>query len=236
MFIQLFVFPSVARRYGVLTCLKATAIIFPVVTFLIPFTALLPTSAAQQIVLSFILVIRSCTIIFAYPCSAIMLTNSAVSIRVLGRLNGVATSFCAIGRAIGPAIGGWAFTIGVDIGYVILPWWILTAITLLCMIPISQLVEMEGFTADNLESDSQTDERGPPESSSGNIIEGSYERQSQTKPVMDRRDSILSMAQPGSINTVETPSDMFSSSSLQRMRSTTSDSIRRVTSHSSEAW
>lgn len=236
MFIQLFVFPHVVRRYGALTCLKVTGIIFPAVNFLIPFTALLPTSAAQQIVLSFILVIRSCTIIFAYPCSAIMLTNSAVSIRVLGRLNGVATSFCAIGRAIGPAIGGWTFTIGVDIGYVILPWWILTAITLLCMIPILQLVEMEGFTADNVESDGQTDERGPPESSLGNIIAGGYERQGQTKPVMNRSDSILSMTQPGSINTVETPSDMFASSSLQRMHSTTSDSIRRVTSHTSEAW
>lgn len=233
MFIQFFVFPSVARRYGVLTCLKVTSVIFPVVTFLIPFTALLPTSAAQQIVLSSILIIRSCTIIFAYPCSAIMLTNSAASVRVLGRLNGVATSFGAIGRAIGPAIGGWAFTLGVDIGYVIVPWWILTAIMVLCMIPISHLVEMEGFAADNVESDGQTDERGPPESSSGNIIADSYERQSQTKPVMDRRESILSMTQPGSINTVETSSDIFTSSSLQRMRSTTSDSIRRVTSNAS---
>lgn len=235
MFIQFFVFPSAARRYGILTCLKVTSVIFPVVTFTIPFTALLPTSAAQQIVLSSILIIRSCVIIFAYPCSAIMLTNSAASVRVLGRLNGVATSFCAIGRAIGPAIGGWAFTLGVDIGYVIVPWWILTAITVLCMIPVSQLVEMEGFAADNVESDSQTDERGPPESSSGNIIADSYERQSQSKPLMDRRDSILSMTQPGSINTVETSSDIFTSSSLQRMRSTTSDSIRRVTSNASEA-
>lgn len=235
MFIQLFVFPSVARRYGVLNCLKVTSFIFPVVTLIIPFTALLPTSAAQQVVLSFILIIRSCTIIFVYPCSAIMLTNTAASVRVLGRLNGIATSFCAIGRAIGPAIGGWAFTLGVDIGYVILPWWILAAITLLCIIPISQLVEMEGFAADNVESDSQTDERGPPEPSSGNIITGSYGRQSQITPVMNRTNSILSLTQPGSINTVETPSDMIKSSSLQRMRSTTSDSIRRVTSNTSEA-
>lgn len=234
MLIQLFVFPSVARHYGVLTCLKVTSIIFPAILFLIPFTVLLPTSATQQTALSFILIIRTCAVIFVYPCSAIILTNSATSLRVLGTLNGVSTSFCAIGRAIGPAIGGWAFTLGVDIGYLILPWWTLAAIALLCMIPISQLVEMEGFAADNVKSDSQTIEPGPPESSSGNIIAGGYERQSQTTPVMNRRDSTLSLTQPGSINTVETPPDMVTSSSLQRMRSTTLNSTRRVTSNTSE--
>lgn len=234
MSIQLFVFPSVARHYGVLTCLKITTVIFPITTFLIPFTALLPTSASQQIVLSLILMVRSCAIIFAFPCSAIMLTNSASTVRVLGRLNGVTTSFCAIGRAIGPAIGGWAFTLGVDIGYVILPWWILTAISLICIIPVSQLVEMEGFAADNVASDSQTDEPGQLDSNPGNIIATSYERQSQAAPVMNRRDSTLSLAPPGCINTVETPDDIVMSSSLQRNRSTTSDSFRRITSNATE--
>lgn len=235
MSIQLFVFPSVARHYGVLTCLKTTTIILPVTTFLIPFTTLLPTSAAQQIVLSLILMVRSCASIFAYPCSAIMLTNSASTVRVLGRLNGVATSFCAIGRAIGPAIGGWAFTLGVDIGYVILPWWTLTAISLLCMIPVSQLVEMEGFAADNVVSVSETDEPGQLDPNSGNIIASSYERQSQAVPVMSRHDSTLSLAQPGCINTVETPDDIVLSGSLQRIRSTTSDSFRRINSNTTGA-
>lgn len=235
MSIQLFVFPSVARRYGVLTCLKATTIMFPITTFLIPFTALLPTSASQQIVLSLILMVKSCATIFAFPCSAIMLTNSASTLRVLGRLNGVATSFCAIGRAIGPAIGGWAFTLGVDIGYVILPWWTLTAISLICLIPVSQLVEMEGFAADNVESDSQTDEPGQLDLNPGNTITTSYERQSHAAPVMNRSESTLSLAQPGCINTVETPDDIVMSSSLQRNRSITSDSFRRITSHATEA-
>lgn len=235
MCIQLFVFPSFARRYGVLTCLKATTIMFPITTFLIPFTALLPTSASQQIVLSLILMVKSCATIFAFPCSAIMLTNSASTLRVLGRLNGVATSFCAIGRAIGPAIGGWAFTLGVDIGYVILPWWTLTAISLICLIPVSQLVEMEGFAADNVESDSQTDEPGQLDLNPGNTITTSYERQIQAAPVMNRSESTLSLAQPGCINTVETPDDIVMSSSLQRNRSTRSDSLRHITSNASEA-
>lgn len=235
MAIQLLVFPSVARRYGVLTCLKITTIIFPIITFLIPFTALLPTSASQQIVISLLLMVKSCVTIFAFPCSAIMLTNSASTLRVLGRLNGVSTSFCAIGRAIGPAIGGWAFTLGVDIGYVILPWWTLTAISLISIIPVSQLVEMEGFAADNVASDSQTDEPGQLDSNPGNPIATSNERQSQATPVMNRRDSTLSLAQPGCINTVETPDDIFMSSSLQRNRSVRSDSFRRITSNATEA-
>lgn len=235
MAIQLFVFPSVARRYGVLTCLKITTIIFPITTFLIPFTALLPTSASQQVVISLILMVKSCATIFAFPCSAIMLTNSASTLRVLGRLNGVSTSFCAIGRAIGPAIGGWTFTLGVDIGYVILPWWTLTAIALIGIIPVSQLVEMEGFASDKRASDSQTDEPGQLDSNPGNPIATSNERQSQAAPVMNRRDSTLSLAQPGCINTVETPDDIFMSGSLQRNRSTRSDSFRRITSNATEA-
>lgn len=235
MFIQLFIFPSIARRYGTLTCLKAATIIFPVVSFLIPFAALLPTSATQQIALVLILMLKSWAMIFAFPCSAIMLTNSAASLRVLGTLNGVATSFCAIGRAIGPAVGGWAFTLGLDIGYVILPWWTLAAIAALCIIPVLQLVEMEGFAADDVESERQPDDSGPTESRSGNIIAGSYTRQIQAMPIMERRSSTLSMTQPGSINTVETPLEIVTSSSLRRMSSTTSDSLRRVSFNTSEA-
>lgn len=73
----------------------------------------------------------------------IMLTNSAVSLRVLGTLNGVATSTTAMGRAIGPAIEGWMFSVGLNSGYVILPWWTLAALAAIGAIPVWYLVEME---------------------------------------------------------------------------------------------
>jgi len=92
---------------------------------------------------------------FAFPCSTILLTNSASNLRILGTLNGIATSVGAIGRAVGPAIGGSTFTVGVKIGYVILPWWTLSLIATLAAIPSFWVVEGEGFggDADNVEDD-----------------------------------------------------------------------------------
>lgn len=149
MFIQFFAFPSFARRYGVLPCLKVVTAMFPIAYFLTPFTALLPTSTAQQVGLLIVMMIKCWADIFAFPCSNILLTNSAVSLRVLGTLNGVAISISALGRAAGPALGGYTFTIGVEKGYGIMPWWILACISILGAIVPWWLVEMDGFGGDD---------------------------------------------------------------------------------------
>ena len=153
-FIQFFVFPPLARHYGVLPCLKVVTAMFPVAYIITPFTALLPTPTKQQIGILVIMTIKCWAGIFAFPCTVILLTNSAVSLRVLGTLNGVAVSISAVGRAAGPAIGGFAFTIGVDNGYGILPWWILGCFGILGAISPWWLVEMEGFGGDKDDSDS----------------------------------------------------------------------------------
>lgn len=145
MLIQFFAFPPLASRYGVLPCLKAVTALFPIVYVLTPFTALCPTPATQQIAMFSIMMLKCWAAIFAFPCTTILLTNSAVSLRVLGTLNGVALSVSALGRAAGPAIAGWTFSVGVDKGYVILPWWTLSAFAILGAITPWWLVEMEGF-------------------------------------------------------------------------------------------
>ncbi len=145
MFIQFFAFPPLASRYGVLRCLKTVTALFPIVYILTPFTALCPTPLTQQIALFCVMILKCWAAIFAFPCTTILLTNSAVSLRVLGTLNGVATSVSALGRAAGPAIVGWTFSVGVEKGYVILPWWTLAAFAVLGAITPWWLVEMEGF-------------------------------------------------------------------------------------------
>jgi hypothetical protein len=157
MFIQFLVFPPAARHFGVLNCLKAVTMTFPLVYVLTPFTALLPNQLAQQIGMFAIMLLKCSAAIFAFPCSTILLTNSASSLRILGTLNGVSTSISALGRAAGPAIGGTTFSYGVVKGYVILPWWTLAAFALLGAIPVWWLVEMEGFGGCE-SSDSEDDE------------------------------------------------------------------------------
>ncbi|SLM34019.1 mfs general substrate transporter [Lasallia pustulata] len=145
MLIQFLAFPPLARRHGVLRCLKYCSLTFPLIYLILPFTALLPTPLTQQLGVFVIMLCKCWCSIFSFPCTTILLTNSAVSLRVLGTLNGVATSVSAIGRAAGPAIGGATFSWGVKRGYVILPWWTLALLAALGAVPVFWLVEMEGF-------------------------------------------------------------------------------------------
>ena len=153
MFIQFLAFPPLARRYGVLNCLKACSLAFPLVYIAVPFTSLLPTSGLRQAAMVGLMLMKGWCATFAFPCTTILLTNSAVSLRILGTLNGVATSISAVGRAAGPALAGLTFTLGVDIGYVVISFWTLAAIAFLGAIPVFWLVEMEGFGGDDEDSD-----------------------------------------------------------------------------------
>ncbi|KAL9029576.1 MAG: hypothetical protein Q9196_002206 [Gyalolechia fulgens] len=143
--IQFLIFPPIARRYGVLNSLKVVTILFPLAYIATPFTALLSNPRTQQIAMFLIMLIKCFAAIFAFPCTIILLTNSAVSLRILGTLNGVATSVSAIGRATGPAIGGAMFEVGAVHGWAILPWWVLAGFAVLGAIPVWWLVEMDGF-------------------------------------------------------------------------------------------
>ena len=105
------------------------------------------------------MMLKCCAAIFAFPCTTILMTNSARSLRLLGTLNGVATSISALGRAIGPFISGVTFTWGINVGYVIIPWWTLAAFAAIGMLPVWRLIEMEGFgSADDSESEDDDEE------------------------------------------------------------------------------
>ena len=158
MVVQFLIFPPVARRFGVLLCLKACVAAMPVVYALTPFTVLLATPLAQQTAMFALMAAKSVTVVFAFPSVIILLTNSAASLRLLGTLNGVATSLSALGRAAGPAIGGGAFGYGVQVGYGILPWWILAGIAAAGAVPVWWTVETEGFGDDADASDSGDDD------------------------------------------------------------------------------
>ena len=185
MIIQFAAFPPLARHYGVLNCLRACTLTFPIVYLATPFTALLPTPEAQQVVIFLVMLVKCWASIFAFPCTTILLTNSAVSLRVLGTLNGVATSLSAIGRATGPAVGGWTFSVGLDKGYVITPWWTLAAFAVLGALPVWWLVEMEGFGgAGDSDSESEEDETVAPSATepAGNVSSEPIAIGGQTSP------------------------------------------------------
>ncbi|PQE20420.1 major facilitator superfamily transporter protein [Rutstroemia sp. NJR-2017a BBW] len=157
-FIQFLIFPPAARYFGVLNCFKACGITFPLICLMTPYTALIEDPTSQQAIMFAIMIVKSFAVIFAFPCSVILLTNSAVSLRVLGTLNGVAVSISAIGRAIGPALTGAAFTWGLEKGYIVTPYFLLAVISAIGAIPIWYLEEMEGFSKSGTGSDDEEEE------------------------------------------------------------------------------
>lgn len=166
MFIQFLIFPKVARHYGVLYTFRVVVVAYPILYLVTPFTVLVPEFFRHVTVFLLMLAKLAC-VIFSFPCSTILLTNTASSLRVLGTLNGVGVSISAIGRAVGPAIVGSAFTFGVKRGYVIIPWWILTLLGILSALPAFWIVETDGFVPGREDdSDDETEEQ-PEEARNG---------------------------------------------------------------------
>lgn len=142
--IQFFLFPPVCSRYGALKCFKAGTVLFPIVYVLVPYTALIQDTRMQFAALMALLLLKGFAVIVGFPCITILLTNSAPSVRILGTLNGFATTFSGLGRAVGPTVAGAIFSWGVKRGYVIPAWWFLAAVAVLQAIPAWLIVEGEG--------------------------------------------------------------------------------------------
>lgn len=154
---QFVFFPPIVRYLGVLRCLRISFLIFPFVYFATPFISIIPDPRAKEAAMVMLLMIRGLGGTFAFPTSTIMITNSAESLRVLGTINGIATSMAATGRAIGPALAGGLFSWGVKRGYIIVPFWTLSALAFLAAIPTFWLVEGEGF-GDDSEAEDEGDD------------------------------------------------------------------------------
>ncbi|KXX74686.1 Protein ZINC INDUCED FACILITATOR-LIKE 1 [Madurella mycetomatis] len=142
--VQFFLFPWLCARFGVLKCYRTAMLIFPILYFLTPYTTLIQDATLRYTVFLGIMFVKGFVVIVAFPCTTILLTNSASSLRILGTLNGFATTFSGLGRAIGPAGVGAVFSWGVEEGYVIAPWWLLGLIALLGAIPPFFIIDGEG--------------------------------------------------------------------------------------------
>lgn len=145
MICQFTIFPWVTTKLGPLLCYRVCTFLFPIAYIMTPYTVLLPTPALRTTALIVTLVLKALADVFAFPCNTIMLTNSAKSVRILGTLNGVATSCSAIGRAVGPFVAGKAFTWGVDHGYNISSWFLLASVAVVGHVVTWWLRESEGF-------------------------------------------------------------------------------------------
>ena len=122
-------FPILVRKLGALGLFRLLALSYPILYITTPYLVLLPDSLRMAGVYG--VVIWKCTFAtMAYPSNAILLTNSAPSLLMLGTINGVAASTASLSRAFGPTVSGFLFSAGLRLGYSGLAWWCSAVIAL----------------------------------------------------------------------------------------------------------
>ncbi|KAH6619767.1 major facilitator superfamily domain-containing protein [Chaetomium sp. MPI-SDFR-AT-0129] len=142
--VQFLLFPTLCSRFGVLTCFRAATMVFPIIYILTPYTALIQSDTLRYTIFLTLLLIKGFVVIIGFPCTTILVTNSASSLRILGTLNGFATTFSGLGRAVGPAGAGAVFSWGMRNGYAVAPWAMLAVIGVVGAVVPWFIVEGEG--------------------------------------------------------------------------------------------
>jgi len=129
MIVQIFIFPIINRRFGNIWAFRVTVLSYPFLYFIIPYLALLPQQFRMPAVYVVLLwkVTAQAT---AYPSLNMMLANMAPSTTVLGTLNGAAASSASLCRAVGPTLSGFLQSVGLDLGYSGLSWWVCALIAI----------------------------------------------------------------------------------------------------------
>lgn len=127
---QMILFPWVISRFGALRTFRFTALTYPLLYLVVPYLAQLPTSLRWPALVT-IFIWKVTHQSFAYPSNMLLLTSAAPSLLVLGVLNGFAASAASLARAIGPTLSGVLQSVGLDAGYVGIPWWVTAAVAVL---------------------------------------------------------------------------------------------------------
>ncbi|CZR67648.1 uncharacterized protein PAC_17547 [Phialocephala subalpina] len=129
-FIQLAIFPRLAPYLGPLRSLRIASFTYPVIYLLTPYLSLLsPFTILRGACIVVLLAMKACCGIFAFPCSRILLCNSATK-GGLGTLNGISSSSQQLMRAVIAVGVGKLFSLGMERSVIVLPWWSLSVVSL----------------------------------------------------------------------------------------------------------
>lgn len=116
------VFPLVNRRLGSLATYRMVVLSYPLLYIAVPYLTLVPKTWRMPAIWA-VVIWKVTAQAFAFPSTNIMLANSAPSTKVLGTLNGVASSAASGCRAFGPTVSGILQSAGLSMGVLGLPWW-----------------------------------------------------------------------------------------------------------------
>ncbi|KAL2057173.1 hypothetical protein ABVK25_002225 [Lepraria finkii] len=143
MLAQIFIFPFAARHFGTLKTFRFVVMTWPLLYLVVPYVVLLP-QWLQVPGVYFCLIWKITSHVLAFPSNAILLTNSAPSLLVLGVINGTAASTASLARACGPTVTGILHAWGLEMGSTGLAWWASGIISLIGALESMWLEEVRG--------------------------------------------------------------------------------------------
>ncbi|KAI1429656.1 major facilitator superfamily domain-containing protein [Xylaria sp. FL1777] len=140
--LQLFIYPRLQKRIGTRGVFRIALFLFPVTYLAAPYLSLLAGDhGARWVFLGFIVCAQIMARTMAIPSTVILLTEAAPARTVLGTIHGAGNMLASLARAVGPAVGGYVFALGVEEGIIGLVWWLYLVGVALCALAWSYLTE-----------------------------------------------------------------------------------------------
>ncbi|KAI1177068.1 major facilitator superfamily domain-containing protein [Nemania sp. FL0916] len=142
--LQLFIYPRLQKRIGTRGVFRVALFLFPVTYVAAPYLSLLAGSeqnAARWIFLGAVVCAQIMARTMAIPSTVILLTEAAPAKTVLGTVHGAGNMLASLARAVGPAVGGYVFALGVEEGIIGLVWWLYLVGVALCALAWSYFTD-----------------------------------------------------------------------------------------------
>lgn len=135
--LQLFLYPAVNDRLGVIKSWRMSLYCFPLAYVLVPFLSLIPSKTPPPaekdgllfwFALCIVLFIHVVGRTFALPSSVVLINNSSPHPSVLATIHGIGQSVSSGTRTVGPVLGGFIYGLSLQYGVVGVAWWTLSCL------------------------------------------------------------------------------------------------------------
>lgn len=150
---QLFIYPIVNGKLGVIKSWRIFLYCFPIAYILVPFLSIIPSRSPPPaekdgplvwFALCAVLFIQVTGRTFALPATTILVNNACPHPSVLGTMHGIGQTLSSAGRTIGPTLGGALYGLGLKKGVVGAVWWGLSGLALVTCIASNWVREGDG--------------------------------------------------------------------------------------------
>lgn len=163
--LQLFLYPLVNARLGTVRSWRIFLYCFPMVYLMVPFLSLIPSTTPPPsqktgfpvwAALTSLLLVQVVGKTFASPATTILINNCSPHPSVLGTIHGIGQSASSAARTVGPALGGFLYGQGLQMGVVGSVFWGLAVVAVFSIVASNWVREGDGHEI-RLEGDDEAE-------------------------------------------------------------------------------